>query len=179
MKTILRAFPLVALLGCVFLLPAVRAAEPLGKAKAKLVFDTWEKFTDIAISSTTAKVGSDIIYRELDHHLAGLAKRHLAPGETLVVTMHDIDLAGAIEPWRGPDFGNIRYLRDTQPPRLVFDYQVLDVSGKVAWEGTEKLTNLTFKYQSTNLDSDVTRYEKQMLSDWGDTTLRAPGKKKK
>ena len=178
MKTILRAFPLVALLGWVFLLPAAHAAEPLGKAKAKLVFDNWEKFTDIAVSSATAKVGSDIIYRELDHHLAGLAKRYLAPGETLVVTLHDIDLAGAIEPWRGPDFGNIRYLRDTQPPRLVFDYQVLDVSGKVAREGTEKLINLTFKYQSTNLDSDVTRYEKQLLSDWASDVLRVAKKKK-
>lgn len=179
MRTIFRALPLVALLGCGFLLPAAQAAEPAVKAKAKLVFENWEKFADIAVGSGTAQSGADIVFRELDRHLAGLARRYLSPGETLVVTMQDIDLAGAIEPWRGPDFGTIRYLRDTQPPRLVFTYQVLDASEKIIREGTEKLTNLTFKYQSTNLDSDLTRFEKQLLSDWASDVLRRPTKQKK
>ena len=177
MRNLLRAFSLVALLGWVLLLPSLRAADPINSPKAKLVFANWEKFTDIAVSGATAKASSDLIFRELDRHLAGLAKRHLAPGETLVITMHDIDLAGAIEPWRGPDFGKIRYLRDTQPPRLVFDYQVLDASGTTLQEGKANLTNLTFKYQSTNLDQDVTRYEKQLLTDWAGDTLRSAKKK--
>jgi hypothetical protein len=168
----------VALLGCAFQLPAAPAADPVGGPKAKLIFDNWEKFTDIAVSGATAKIGCDVVFRDLDRHLASLAKRHLNPGETLVVTMHDIDLAGAIEPWRGPDFGNIRFMRDTQPPRLTFDYQVLDAAGKVAKEGSAKLTNLTFKYQSTNLDQDITRYEKQLLTDWAADTLGKPAKKK-
>ncbi len=179
MKTILRALPLVALLGCGFLLPASHAADPANSPKAKLVFDNWEKFTDVAVSGTTAKIGSDLIFRELDRHLASLARRFLAPGESLVITMHDIDLAGAIEPWRGRDFGKIRYLRDTHPPRLTFDYHVLDSSGAVLREGREKLSNLTFKYQSTNLDGDVTRYEKQLLTDWASSSLRSPTKKTK
>jgi hypothetical protein len=179
MRTILRAFALVALLGCALQLPAATTADPVNSPKAKLIFDNWEKFTDIAVSGATAKIGSDLIFRELDRHLANLAKRYLAPGETLVVTMRDIDLAGAIEPWRGSDFGNVRFLRDTQPPRLAFDYQVLDASGKVTKEGSAKLTNLTFKYQSTNLDQDVTRYEKPLLTDWAADTLGPPAKKKK
>ncbi len=179
MKAILRALPLVALLGCGFLLPASHAADPANSPRAKLVFDNWEKFADIAVGGTTAKIGSDLVFRELDRHLTSLARRYLAPGETLVVTMLDIDLAGAIEPWRGPDFGKIRYLRDTHPPRLAFDYQILDASGAVLRQGSEKLTNLTFKYQSTNLDGDVTRYEKQLLTDWASSSLRAPTKKTK
>ena len=166
---------------CVLVLaaPLLHAADPANRAKAKLVFENWEKFTDIAVSGATPKIGSDIIFRELDRHLATLAKRHLAPGETLVITMRDIDLAGAIEPWRGPDFGNIRYIRDTQPPRLVFSFQVLDASGNIRQEGTAKLTNLTFKYQAvTNLDSDLTRYEKQLLTDWASDTLRSAKQKK-
>ena len=136
MRPVLRAFTLVALLGFVLLLPALRAAAPANAPKASLVFDNWEKFTDIAVSGPPTKAGCDLIFRELERHLASLAKRYLAPGETLVVTMHDIDLAGAIEPWRGPDFGRIRYMRDTQPPRLAFDYQVLDPAGRTQKQGT-------------------------------------------
>lgn len=179
MRNILRAFALVALLGCAFQLPAAPAAAPVNGPKSKLVFDNWEKFTDIAVGGATAKIGCDVVFRDLDRHLASLAKRYLNSGETLAVTMRDIDLAGAIEPWRGPDFGNIRFMRDTQPPRLTFDYQVLDASGNVTKEGSAKLTNLTFKYQSTNLDQDVTRYEKQLLTDWAADTFGAPAKKKK
>lgn len=179
MRTILRAFTLVALLGWMFLVPTLRAAAPANAPKSRLVFDNWEKFTDVAVAGTSAKSGSDLIFRELDRHLASLAKRYLAPGDTLVVTMHDIDLAGAIEPWRGPDFGRIRYMRDTQPPRLAFDYQVLDASGHSLQQGTAKLTNFTFKHQSMNFDHDLTRYEKRLLSDWASATLSRTSKKSK
>ena len=178
MRTTLRALPLVALVGCMFLGATLQAADALNAPKARLVFDNWEKFTDIAVGGTTSKSGTDLAFRELDRHLAKLAKRYLAPGETLVITMHDIDLAGAIEPWRGPDLGKIRYLRDTHPPRLAFDFQVLSTSGEKIHEGSEKLTNLTFKYQSTSLDNDVTRFEKQLLTDWAAQALRSSSKKR-
>ena len=176
------ALTLLALAG-----PALRAAPeppapPPAAPKVKLTFVNWEKFTDIVVDGTTNKIGSDLIFGELNRHLAILAKRHLLPGQTLVIAFRDIDLAGAVEPWRGPDFGKVRYLRDTQPPRLVFDYQLLDATGAVVKEGSEKLTNLTFRYQTPAIDRDLTNFEKQLLTDWmSDTfgTLKKPKKSRK
>lgn len=172
------ALTLLALAG-----PALRAAPdpavaPAG-SRVKLTFSNWEKFSDIVVEGASDKAASDIIYSELNRHLASLARRHLAPGQTLVITMLDIDLAGTVEPWRGPDFGRVRYMRDAHPPRLVFDYQLLDETGAVLKEGSEKLTNLTFRYQSPAIDHDTTIYEKQLLSDWMSATFGTPKKPKK
>ncbi len=166
---------------CLLTLPApgLRAApDPANAPKVKLTFVNWEQFTDIAVDGMVSRSGSDQIHDELNHHLATLARRHLAPGQTLVVTMRDIDLAGVVEPWRGPDFGKVRYLRDTHPPRLVFDYQLLDTNGAVVREGTEKLANLTFRYQLSTTMRDTTYYEQQLLTDWMAATFAQPKKAK-
>ncbi len=159
---------LVALFLSAIAAPGMGAApEPANTPKTKLTFVDPEDFTDISINGASDRASGDIIFSELGRHLAMLAKRHLASGQTLVVTMHDIDLAGVIEPWRGPDYGRVRYIRDTHPPRLVFDYQLLDADGQVVQEGSEKLTNLTFRYQITPPLGDQTCYfEKQLLTDW-------------
>jgi hypothetical protein len=184
MKPLLRLLLVAALSLLTLTGPALRAAPeppapPPAAPKVKLTFVNWEKFTDIVVDGTTTKIGSDVIFGELNRHLASLAKHHLAPGQTLVITMRDIDLAGAVEPWRGPDFGRIRYMRDTQPPRLVFDYQLLDATGAVVKEGSEKLTNLTYRYQISSLQRDTTTYEKQLLDDWMGDTFGTPKKPKK
>lgn len=183
MKPLLRLLLASALCLLPLAAPALRAAPVAANdpatPKVKLVFADWEKFTDIAVNGTTNKPGCDLIFRELDHHLAALAKRRLAPGQTLVINMRDIDLAGAVEPWRGADFGHIRYLRDTQPPRLVFDYQLLDAAGTAVKEGSEHLTNLTFRYQTPTVERDTTYFEKQLLTDWMDATFETPKKPKK
>lgn len=160
--------------------PGLRAApEPANAPKIKLTFVNAEQFTDILVDGMISKSGTDLVFSELNRHLAMLARRHLAPGQTLVLSVRDIDLAGVVEPWRGPDFGRVRYLRDTHPPRLAFDYQLLGADGTVAQEGAERLTNLTFRYQiSTTTTRDTTYYEQQLLTDWMGATFAAPKKAK-
>ncbi len=159
--------------------PALQAApDPVPTSRVKLVFANWEKFTDIVVDGATTKSGSDLIHGELQRHLVALAKNRIAPGQTLVITMRDIDLAGTVEPWRGADFGRVRYMRDTHPPRLVFDYQLLDESGAVLQEGSEKLTNLTFRYQTMIGERELTQYEKQLLTDWMRGTFRKLAKER-
>lgn len=183
MKPLLRLLSAAVLCLLPLAAPALRAAPVAANdpatPKVKLVFVDPQKFTDIVVNGSSDKLASDFIFRELDRHLAAQAKRRLAPGQTLVINMRDIDLAGAVEPWRGPDFGRIRYMRDTQPPRLVFDYQLLDAAGAVVKEGSEKLTNLTFRYQTPSTDQDTTYYEKQLLTDWMSATFETPKKTKK
>lgn len=161
--------------------PALRAApEPANTPKVKLTFADWEKFTDIVVEGGTTKIGSDIIWGELNRHLSALVRKALEPGQTLVITMRDIDLAGVVEPWRGPDFGRVRYIRDTAPPRLVFDYQVLDSGGAVVKEGSERLTDLAFRFQQAPIGrNDPAYYEKQLLTDWMRSAFTPPKKAKR
>ncbi len=170
-----------ALLGLlVMAVPAFAAgAEAPNAPKVKLTFVDWEKFSDIAVDGMSDRSASELIHHELERHLLSLTKRRLEPGQTLEIRMKDVDLAGAIEPWRGPDFGHIRYLRDTQPPRLVFDYRLLAADGTVLMEGPERLINLTFRYQPITTSRDTTFFEKQLLSDWVHQTFEAPRKPKK
>ena len=180
MNQLLRLLSSSALCLLTLAAPALRAApEAANTPKAKLTFVDCDKFSDSTVASMTAKGGSDLIFGELSRHLSALARQHLAPGQTLVVNMRDIDLAGAVEPWRGPDFGRVRYMRDTQPPRLAFDYQLLDESGAVVKSGSEKLTNLTFRYQQPTTDRETTYYEKQLLTDWMSATFGSAPKAKK
>lgn len=180
MKPILRtlftsALGLAALVGQLL----AAGAEVPTAPKIKLTFVDWEKFSDISVMGRSDKPACDLIRREFERHLNNLTKRRLDPGQTLVINMKDIDLAGAVEPWRNPDFGHVRYLRDTHPPRLVFDYQLLAADGAVIKEGSERLTNPTFRYQQITSDRDTTYFEQQLLTDWVDQTFEAPQKPKK
>ncbi|MFT3830222.1 MAG: DUF3016 domain-containing protein [Opitutaceae bacterium] len=181
MKPLLRPL-LVAF--CLLSLPAtpvLRAGpEPANAPKVKLTFVDWEKFTDIVVDGTTTKAGSDVIWSELNRHLSTLVRQALEPGQTLVINMRDVDLAGVVEPWRGPDFGHVRYIRDTAPPRLLFDFQVLDAGGAVVKEGSERLTDLAFRFQQPPIGrNDTTYYEKQLLTDWVRSTFASPRKAKR
>jgi hypothetical protein len=83
------------------------------------------------------------------------------------MTFTDIDLAGEFEPQRGPDFNNVRIIKDIYPPRLTFTYKLTDASGAVLKEGQEKLVDLSFQMSATVIDNnDPLHYEKSMLKDW-------------
>jgi len=162
MKILLRPLLLSLLLA----LPATHAAAPGNPARVVLTFQDPGKFTDIEINGFTDDSARGVIFDQLNAHLAALARRHLAEGQTLTITMTDVDLAGAVEPWRGPQFQTLRIVRETYPPRLRFTYQLTGPDGTVLKEGKENLTDLAFMFHARPFNEDITRYEKELLTDW-------------
>lgn len=154
---------------------ALRAAE-VAKASARtdVVFEQPEKFTDVKDSDFGTDKGRDAILERLREYLVERADKALPAGQKLVITFTDIDLAGEYEPWRGPQFSDVRIVKSIYPPRLKFSYKITDATGKTVKEGKEDLRDLAFEMRLTSDRQDTLRYEKDILRDWIGTVTRAP-----
>lgn len=98
--------------------------------------------------------------------LAKRAERRLPQGQTLAITLQDVDLAGDIEPGRGPNMRDVRVVREIYPPQIELSWNVSDAAGATVDEGQDTLRDLGFLTTMNLLASDPQRYEKRMLDKW-------------
>ena len=104
--------------------------------------------------------------KSLGDHIAFRADRLLPAGEQLQVTIDDVKLAGAFEPWRSPDAQDIRFLKDIYPPRMDLHYRLIGADGRVIREGSARLSDLAYLQHTTPTSTDQLRYDKRMIDDW-------------
>lgn len=167
---ILRLLPLslaLSLAGCVQ--GPETAALPV---RTQVAFDHPEKFTDVKDRDLPSDSGRDAILGRIRAYLVTRADRSLPAGDSLKITFTDIDLAGDFEPWRGPQWSDVRIVKEIYPPAFKFSYTVTDASGRVVKEGKEDIRDLNFQTRVVMDTSDTLRYEKDMLGDWVDSTVR-------
>lgn len=168
-----------------FFFAAVLAAAPLLKAatptpppapaqtpaqqgsKAEVVFVSPENFTDVRDSYTGTDRGREDILDQLREYMLDEAKRFIPQGDRLYISVTDVDLAGDYEPWRGPQWDDVRIVKDIYPPKINLSFRVTDSSGRVIKEGTRELRDLAFLMNlSMQFREDRLRHEKTMLDDW-------------
>ncbi|TAL75313.1 MAG: DUF3016 domain-containing protein [Rhodanobacter sp.] len=95
------------------------------------------------------------------------AGRMLPPGDHLAITVTDIDRAGSFEPWLGPRLQDVRIIKDIYPPRIDLHFRLTNGEGKLVREGTRKLRDPGFMYDTaTRFGSGNLRYEKALLDRW-------------
>jgi Protein of unknown function (DUF3016) len=135
-------------------------------ARAEVVYDHPEKFTDVKDSSMPTEQGSAAILKSLREYLVHQAGFLVPEGDKLTITFTDIDLAGDFEPWRGPQFDNIRIVKAIYPPQFKFSFTLTDASGRVIREGEENLLDQAFDMRMTLDRDDPLRFEKAILQDW-------------
>jgi len=157
---------------------SVFAAAPAAvNARVDVLFDHPENFTDVKDSFSGTEKGRDNTLALIKEYIEQRAPRYLAEGQILTMTFTDIDLAGDFEPQRGPNFTDVRIVKDIYPPRLKFTYKLTDASGAVVKEGEEKLVNLGFQMTSNPFNQqDALHYEKDMLDNWLHDQLSHPKK---
>lgn len=111
--------------------------------------------------------GTDYL-RVLQAHLIKRATAMLPPGARLEVTITDLKLAGAYEPWRGPRMYYVRIMRDTYPPRIELTFKLIGADGSVLREGSRTLRNLGYLHSAPAAPSntDPLRYDKALLDSW-------------
>lgn len=102
----------------------------------------------------------------LARHLRSRADSILPPGQHLDVTFTDIKRAGSYEPWRGPQWNDVRVIKEIYPPRIELRFRLTDAGGATLSEGERKLTDPSFLSRGTINNDDPLRYEKRMLDDW-------------
>ena len=121
-----------------------------------------ERYTDAA-SSYLGR--SEPTQREIEQHLIALGKRYLAPGQTLMLEVLDIDLAGRYESFVG-DGHQLRILRDRADFPVMKLRYVLQAEGRVLASGEERIADRSYLFNSLPSSNTSLRYEKRMLSDW-------------
>jgi hypothetical protein len=104
--------------------------------------------------------------KSLGDYLVQRADRLLPEGQQLQVSIDNIKLAGAFEPWRGPDAQDIRFLKDIYPPSMDLHFRLLGADGKVVREGSANLRDLAYLQHTVPTSTDQLRYDKRMIDDW-------------
>jgi hypothetical protein len=151
---------------------ALRAADTAAAARTEVIFDHPENFTDVRDRMSPTDKGRDEILSQIRDHLVDRTSRLVPDGYKLTVKFTDIKLAGDFEPWRGPQWDDVRIVKAIYVPFFKFTYSVTDPSGRVVKSGTENIQDLDFQMRVTLDTSDPLRYEKQILDDWAGRTLR-------
>jgi hypothetical protein len=155
----------IAVLG---LVPAVfaGAGEVRTLARASVEFFEPLRFTDV-LDSHMGRPDPELYLPQLRDHLLERAKYHVPEGHTLSVTFTDIDMAGEFEPWRGPQWSDVRIVKDIYPPRINLTFRLTDAEGRVVKEGKRELRDLAFLMKITMaFRDDPLRHEKALLDDW-------------
>lgn len=124
-------------------------------------------FADTRTNQCRTRVKPEEWLGRLAKYVERRAGDRLAEGQTLKVTITDIQRAGQCEPWRGPYLDDARIVKDIYPPRIDLHFTLVDAQGHVVSEGDRKLTDMAFLHRGGLLDdNDPLRYEKRLLDDW-------------
>lgn len=147
---------------------AARALDTVkGPAQVDVVYFEREKFTDVRDGEFATDKGRDYTLDTLKEYLTKRAARGLLPGQKLAITITDVDLAGDYEPWRGPQWSDVRIVKDIYPPRIAFMFRLTDADGTVLKEGKRDIRDMAFMMKITmTFRDDPLRHEKTLLDDW-------------
>jgi hypothetical protein len=145
-------------------------------AHAATVEVSWKdpkEFRDIRATDTGQQRFQSSVMVELDEQFRDEAASRLATGQTLKISVDDIDLAGEIEYFhRNYAFG-LRVIRNVDFPQMTLSYELRDADGKLLKSGTEKLADLGFRFSTLMpIDRSALRYEKQMIREWMQNSLQ-------
>ena len=143
--------------------------HPVGEISGvEVLFRDPEKFSDVGESYSASAESRRAYLAELEKYIVARAAPLMRDKRRLVVTISDVDMAGAFEPWRR-NLWNTRIVRDVYPPRIDLSFALTDADGAVLKAGERKLRDVAFLTTPTlTYRSDPLRHEKNLLADWID-----------
>jgi len=163
---------LLATLVAIGLSATIQAASPAASttpahhALTDIVFLEPKNFTDVRDSHMGDHERTTYL-DQLRDHLRDQARYYVPEGYRLAVTFKDIDMAGDFEPWRGPQYHDVRIVKDIYPPRIVLAFRMTDAEGNVVAQGERELRDLSFMMKiPMGFRNDPMRHEKALLDDW-------------
>ena len=140
----------------------VTASGPV--TRLAVIFVQPQHFTDVRYSK--AEPNSVALLSALHAFMCQMGDRYLPAGMQLEITVTDIDLAGDFEPWRGPQFGQVRITRDIYRPHISLAFRLTDESGSVVSAGQRAISDIAYQERLVRPPDDYLRYEKDILRDW-------------
>ena len=154
--------------GCfaVLMLACLGAAAATPPGNVQVHYRDPQQFTEAKRSVGVHARDADEYLKPLKDYITQRAARILAPGQRLDIVVTDVDRAGEYEPWHGPDFHDIRIIKDVYPPRIDLDFTLYGADGEVLRQGSRKLRDAAFLDRGTTTGEGSLRYEKALVDRW-------------
>ena len=149
--------------------PLSAAAATRAESSVSVTFVNPEKFTENRLYGRQDRFNRIDYLAQLEAYLVKQGQAILKPGQRLHVNITDIRLAGAYEPWRGPQWSYVRIMRDIYSPRIDLDFRLVDHDGNVLREGKRVLRDLDYLHSGSGVPSASGAslyYDKALLRRW-------------
>lgn len=151
-----------AIAGCASV-PRASAPNP----HVKVSWDNPANFTDTRTNMCRNRFKPEEWLGQLARYVESRADRVITDGQRLNVTITDIQRAGQCEPWRGPQFDDVRIVKDIYAPSISLHFRLTDANGQVVSEGDRTLRDAAFLHHGSLLNpNDSLRFEKRLLDQW-------------
>lgn len=129
-----------------------------------------EKYSDVHAADSHQGKFEARTFKSLEKSLKSMAKK-LPKGQSLSITVNDLDLAGMVLPGYSQGLDNprdVRVIRSIDYPRMSFDYELIGANGKVLRSAQVSLKDMQFqnRIRSAKFKRDSLGYEKNMLKNW-------------
>lgn len=136
----------------------------------EIAFDDVEEFEDFTLHENQSASDAEIIFgRELKLYWKRRMSALLPEGWTLKLHFTDIDMAGQMQPMRTPSNEWTRVYTDYFPPRLMFNYTILNAEGGEVDAGHEQLIDKLHDFGGSGKmarEEFVFAYEMETLRKW-------------
>lgn len=146
---------------------ALLAACGLAQAAVQVDYRNPQQFTEFTTWGDNYDAQSERWLASLQQYIEKKASGYIAPDQTLVVTISDLQRAGRAELLRTPTNPLVRVVRDDDAPRMELHFTLKRADGTTVAEGDRRLRDMDFLYkQQRGHDGDTLRFEKSMVDDW-------------
>jgi hypothetical protein len=145
---------------------ALGSAAATGAGPVEVVYVNPEAFAAQRDAMRPSPAVRDHYLAELRRYLERRAAERVADGETLVVRITDVQLAGIHDPLLHPPGASVRIVRDVTPARIDLGFALTRADGTVLREGRRELRGTGYPLDPRVDPSDPLRYEKALLDDW-------------
>tara|TARA_B100002003_G_C14064169_1_gene512173 strand:- start:336 stop:863 length:528 start_codon:yes stop_codon:yes gene_type:complete len=147
----------------------------MAAAEVKINWHEPDSYQDIRPSNQSRSSFRKMVFADLEQYMTKLAE-DLPDGQTLSMTVTDLDLAGEVWPASllgGMGGADIRLVKPVYIPRMSFSYTLKDASGSVLQNAEVKLKDMAFMDRGTRASrrAENLTYEKAMLKDWFEKAL--------
>lgn len=138
-----------------------------GGGSAQVNFQSPEQYTDMGSTYMTERGADPGYISDLQKYIEERARSRLPAGSSLALTITDVDMAGRFEPENGPNFTDVRMVREIYPPRIELTFRLTDATGAVRAEGQRTLRDMSFQWRISPITrNDPLRYEKALMDDF-------------
>lgn len=155
--------PLLPLCLAALLIPTVKAGQ------IDISFENVDKYTDIDSGRESQKRYTERVLHRVGEFFGDVAAK-LPEDNTLQIVVNNIDLAGDTRFGSG-ELWDVRLMTDLYSPWMTFDAKVLDASGTVRYEASEKIRDFNYLSRGPHANREFD-YEKHMIKRWGRDMLQ-------